>query len=126
MEQHPNEMWFLYNSTISSHKITKAHALSITENINEYCVNHNRLSKLRWVEILQMLGLKAKDLLNKAYPKYQKEMAGHDFDEDSWLEILHYNPDLLKGPIAIMNKRAILCIKPKDIYKLSENHPIVP
>lgn len=126
MEQHPNEMWFLYNSTISSHKKTLALALSITKNINEYSINHNRLSKLRWAEILQMLELKAKDVLNKAKPKYQKEMAGHDFDDDSWLEILHYNPDMIKGPIAIMNHKAILCTKPKDVYKLTENHPIAP
>ncbi len=126
MEHHPNELWLLYDSTISSHRKTKAMALSITKNINEYSVIHNRFSKLRWAEILNMLGMKAKDLLNKANKKYQEELAGHDFDEDSWLEILRFNPEMIKGPIAIMNNKAILCNKPKDIFKLAEYHDVEP
>lgn len=101
-------------------------ALSITKNINEYSITRNRLSKLQWAEILNMLGLRPKELLNKANKKYQDELAGHDFDEDSWLEILRFNPEMLRGPIAIMNNKAILCTKPKDIYKLAEYHDVVP
>lgn len=68
-----------------------------------------------------MLQMRPKDLLNKANKKYQEELAGHDFDEDSWLEILRYNPCMIRGPIAVMNGRAVLCVKPKDIFKLAEN-----
>ena len=122
MEQHPNEMWLFLDCESSTHKKTRALATSITKHINEISFQHNKLSKLRWLEILNYLDMKPKELFNKAHKKYQDELAGHDFDEDSWLEILRNNPCMIKGPIAIMNNKAILCIKPKDIYRLSEQH----
>lgn len=124
MERHPNEMWLFLDCESSTHKKTRAHAQSITKHINEFSFKHNKLSKLRWLKILKMLGLRPKDLFNKADPKYQEELAGHDFDDDNWLEILRNNPCMIKGPIAIMNGKAVLCVNPKDIYHLSELHKI--
>ena len=118
MEHHPNELWLFYDCDSTTHKKTRALAKSITKHINEFPLSHNKLSKLRWAEILIMLDLKPKQLLNKANKDYQEHLAGHDFDDDGWLEILRENPCMIKGPIAIMNNRAVLCIKPKDIYKL--------
>ena len=122
MKLHPNELWLFYDCDSNTHKKTKAHAKSITKHINELSFQHNKLSKLRWLEILNMLGMRPKELLNKANKKYQTDLAGHDFDDDNWLEILRNNPCMLKGPIAIMNGKAVLCVNPKDIYKLSEEH----
>ena len=122
MEHHPNELWLFFDHELSSHKKTRALAKSITKHVNEISFQQNKLSKLRWLEIIRLLEMKPKDLLNKSDEKYQKEIAGHDFDEDSWLEILRNNPCMIKGPIAIMNRKAVLCINPKDIYHLSEGH----
>ena len=118
MERHPNELWLFYDCNSSVHKKTRAHANSITKHINEFPLSQNKLSKLRWAEILMMLNMKPKDLLNKSNKEYQENIAGHDFDDDDWLEILRENPCMIKGPIAIMNDKATLCINPKDIYKL--------
>ena len=126
MEHHPNEMWLFYDSESSSHRKTRALAKSITKHTNEISFRHNKLSKLRWLEIINLLELRPKDLLNKANKKYQEDLAGHDFDDDSWLEILRNNPCMIKGPIAIMNHKAVLCITPKDIYKLVEEHGMYP
>ena len=122
MKIHPNEMWLFLDCESTTHKKTKALAKSITNNINEFSFQHDKLSKLRWAEILNMLQMKPKELMNKANPKYQRELAGHEFDHDSWLEILRNNPCMIKGPIAIMNGKAVLCVNPKDIYKLSQKH----
>ena len=122
MKNHPNEMWLFLDFESSMHKKTRALAHSITKNVNEFSLQHNKMSKLRWVEILNLLQLKPKDILNKANAKYQSELAGHEFDEDSWLEILRNNPDMIKAPIAIMNGKAVLCVNPKDIYKLTHQH----
>lgn len=124
MERHPNELWLFLDCESSTHKKTRALAISITEHINEFSLSHNKLSKLRWAEILILLNMKPKDLLNKANKNYQQSLAGHDFDDDAWLEILRENPCMIKGPIAIMDKKAVLCIKPKDIYKLLPEHKI--
>lgn len=71
-----------------------------------------------------MLNMRPKDLLNKSDKKYQEMIAGHDFDDDNWLEILRENPCMIKAPIAILDKKAVLCINPKDIYKLLPDHKI--
>lgn len=118
MELHPNEMWLFLDCESSTHKKTRALAQSITKNVNEFSFRHNKLSKLRWAKILLMLDLRPKDLFNKADKKYQDTLAGHDFDDDDWLEILRENPCMIKGPIALMNDKAVLCVKPQDIYKL--------
>ena len=122
MEQHPNEMWLFLDCESSTHKKTRALAKSITKNINEFPFKYNKLSKLRWAEILNMLKMSPKDLFNKANKKYQDELAGHDFDDDDWLGIIRNNPCLIKGPIAIMNGKAVLCVNPKDIYQLAPQH----
>ncbi len=122
MKNHPNEMWLFLDCESSTHKKTRALAKSITPNINEFPFQHNKLSKLRWAEILDMLAMKPKELLNKAHPKYQKEIAGHEYDDDGWLEIIRNNPCMIKGPIAIMDGKAVLCINPNDIFKLSPHH----
>ncbi len=124
MERHPNELWLFLDCESSTHKKTRALAKSITKNINEFSLSHNKLSKLRWAEILIMLNMRPKDLFNKSNKKYQESLAGHDFNEDSWLEILRENPCMIKGPIAIMNNRAVLCINPKDIYRLLPDHKV--
>jgi arsenate reductase-like glutaredoxin family protein len=41
------------------------------------------------------------------------------FDEKDWLTVIANNPDLIKAPIAVRGRRAILCSSPTDIYKLT-------
>jgi len=119
MELHPNEMWLLYDPASATHRKTRVLAKSITKNVNEISLRHSKLTKMRWAELLTMLNLAPKNLLDKSLKKYQDELAGHDFDDDDWLDILRNNSELVKAPIAMMNGKAILCTSPKDIYKLA-------
>ena len=121
MRLHPNELWIYYHDSLGSQKKTRVHATSITNHVHEVNIAREKITRLRWVEILDMLNVEAKKLMNKADPIYQNLLARHDFDQNDWLEILVKNPGLLKAPIAIMNDRAILCESPKDIYKLPVN-----
>ncbi len=120
MRLHPDELLIYYDNKSSLHKKTRALAYSITNHVHEVDFDHYKLTKLMWGEILILLGLQAKQLLNKSDPKYQTLIARHDFEEDAWLEILVKNPDLIKAPVAIFNGKAVLCENPKDIYKLTE------
>ena len=121
MKLHPNEMWIYYHDNSASQKKTRALATSITKHVHEINIGVEKITLLRWREILDMLNLTAKKLLNRADPVYQQLIARHDFDEHDWLEIIAKNPSLLKAPIAIMNDGAILCEAPQDIYKLPVN-----
>lgn len=119
MKHHKNEVWIYYDSKNPSHKKTKAMALSICNHIHDLDLNSNIISKWMWKDILDLLHLSPKQLLNKSDRKYQAELRGHDFDEEGWLEILHRNPKLLKAPIAIHGEKAILCTNPKDVCKIA-------
>jgi arsenate reductase len=67
------------------------------------------------------LGIHPKELLNKAHPYYREHIKGREFDNESWLKVLQYNPDLIKAPIAIRGKKAILCLNSTDIHRLVES-----
>ncbi len=113
-----DELILFLDCTSSSHKKTRAYAHSISDHVKEYTFTEFRFNKTIWRNILDMLDLEPKHLLNKADPKYQQEIRGKNFDDDGWLYVLVNNPCLIKAPIAIMHDRAVLCNSPKDVYKL--------
>jgi arsenate reductase len=118
MKIHPSELYFYHSSSQPIDKQTKAYAKSVTRFVNEIDLLKERLTATQWDQILLMLGLRAKDLLNRAHPDYQQMIAGRDWDEEGWLNILVNYPHLIKSPIAIFRNRAILCKTPTDILKL--------
>ena len=118
MKLERDEMVLFFDCTSSSHKKTRAYARSISNHIREYTFVDYRFTKSIWRDILTMLDMEPKEILNKADPKYQHEIRGRTFDEDGWLNILINNPCLIRAPIAIMHDKAVLCISPKDIYHL--------
>lgn len=120
MKLHPNELFFLYDETCNKCKKAKAYAYSITPYVNEVTFQKAKFTTTQWRDILNMLNLTAKDLLNKSNPEYQARIARHDYDDEGWLNILIKFPHLIKGPIAIMSGKAILCKNPKDIYKIQK------
>jgi arsenate reductase len=121
MKLQRDEMVLFLDCTSFSQKKTRAYAHSISDHIREYTFKEYKFTTSMWRDILDMLGMEPKHLLNKADPKYQKEIKGKSFDEEDWLNVLVNNPCLIKAPIAIMHDRAILCLSPKDIYKLESS-----
>ena len=118
MKLHRDELVLFLDCTDSSHKKTLAFARSISEHVREYSYKDYIFNRAIWFDLLQKLELRPKDLLNRADPKYQMEIAGKTFDDEAWINILIKNPCLIKAPIAVMHDKAVLCLKPKDIYKL--------
>ncbi|MCX2744363.1 glutaredoxin [Mangrovivirga sp. M17] len=119
MQFHPNELMIIYDSATNSGKQTKAYAYSVSNHVNDVDYNRTRVSKLMWKEIINMLNIPPKRLLNKADPKYQEKVRGHAYTMEGWLNVLYNNPDLIRAPIVIRNKKAVLCEKPSDIFKLA-------
>ncbi|NJN41311.1 MAG: glutaredoxin [Flammeovirgaceae bacterium] len=118
MQFHHNELFLLYNPQTSPGKQTKAMALSICKNVNEVNVIQEKLSPMYWKEIVNMLKLEPKKLLDKSQLDYQNKVAGNKYTMNGWLEVLSHYPHLIKGPIAIYNGHAVFCQKPTDILKL--------
>lgn len=118
MQFHPNELFLLYNPQTSVGKQTKAMAMSINNHINEVNAIQERLGPTYWKEVLNMLGMTPKDLMDKSNPEYQSKVAGNTYTMNGWLDVLMHNPHFLKAPIAIYNGKAVLCRKPTDVLKL--------
>ena len=118
MKTHPREILVYYNPESSSDRKTVAHAQSMVPHVRSYAFGKAPSTSTSWQMIIKSLNLHPKELLNKAHPYYQKHIRGREFDEESWINVLRHNPDLIKAPIAIRGNRAILCTNPTDIYRL--------
>jgi arsenate reductase (glutaredoxin) len=118
MQFHPNEIFLLLNPETSTGKQTKALARTINAHVNELNVVREKLGPTYWKEVVTLLGMQPKELLDRAHPDYQEKLAGNTFTMNGYLEVLMHYPHLLKAPIAIYNGRAVLCQTPTDIFKL--------
>ncbi|GGF27092.1 arsenate reductase family protein [Echinicola rosea] len=119
MKMHPSELFFYYIPSHTIDKQARAYARSVSRYVNEINIEKEHITTTGWRTILDKLHLRAKDLLNRAHPQYQSHIAGKTWDDESWLHILVKHPYLLKAPIAIKRGKAVLCIKPSEIFKLN-------
>lgn len=129
MEFHPNELTLLLDPKSPKGRKIRAYAHSVSNHVNEIDYTTTRLSTTVWKEVVSMLGNHPKELLDKSHPLYQEKVAGNTFTMQGWLSILLNTPELLNGPIAIRNHRAIQCHTPTDIMKLevgTEHHKKLP
>lgn len=94
-------------------------AKAISKNVNEFEYEKVRFSGTIWRGLLDKMGLRPKDLLNRAHPDYQSKIARQNLDDEGWLNVIIQHPYLIKAPIAISTSKAILCQTPTDILKLS-------
>lgn len=118
MQFHPNELFLLYNPQSSKGRQTRAMALSINDHIHEVDALHEKMGPTYWKEVINLLGMDPKELLDKSHPDYRSKVAGNAYTMNGWLDVLMHYPQLLKGPIAIFNGKAVLCQKPTDVFKL--------
>ncbi len=118
MKTHQREILIYYNPELSSDRKTVAFAQSVAPHVRSYAFGKTPSSGTSWQMILNSLELHPKELMNKANPYYQTHIRGREFDEESWVNILRHNSDLIKAPIAIRGNRVILCTNPTDIYRL--------
>lgn len=121
MKLRRDELLLLLDCSSSAHLKARAYAHSMSDHVREYAYKDYKFTESIWRDILEMLKLEPKQLLNRADPKYQVDIRGKNFDEEGWINILIRNPCLIRCPIAIMHGKAVLCINPKDIYKLEED-----
>jgi len=119
MKTHPNEILVYYDRETSVGKKVLALARSVSNHVKEIEYKKNNITPSLMKGLLKQLDLRPKDLLNRAHPFYQKHIQGGDFDSEGWLNILIQNPELIRSPIVIRGKEAVLCDNPTDIYKLS-------
>lgn len=120
MITHMREILIYYNPDSRSDRMTIAYAQSVAGHVTPYAFSKTPSTPTSWQHILNALEMHPKELLNKAHPFYQANIRGREFDDEGWLNIIRFNPQLIKAPIAMRGSRAVLCCTPTDIYKLVE------
>jgi arsenate reductase (glutaredoxin) len=118
MKTHDNEILVYYDKNSDQAKKVLAYARTITRHINEVEYHKTPFTATMWRQLLQLLDMKPKNLMNKAHPYYQLNVKGRDFDEEGWLNVLIRNPELIKAPIIVKGRRAMLCCNPTDMLGL--------
>ncbi len=118
MQFHPNELFLVYNPHSTMGKQTRALAKDICNNVNEVDVTAEKLSPTYWKEIVNLLKMQPDQLLDKLHPDYAKKIGLNTYTMDGWLEVLVYNGNMIKAPIAIFRGMAVFCETPTDILKL--------
>lgn len=118
MKTHQREILIYYNPDSSNDRKTVAHAQGLASHVRTYSFDKAPSTGTSWQQILQALDMHPKELLNKAHPYYQANIRGKEFNEEDWLNVIKFNPSLLKAPIAIRGDKAVLCVSATDIYKL--------
>ncbi|MCB0515227.1 MAG: ArsC/Spx/MgsR family protein [Chitinophagales bacterium] len=112
------EILVYYDANTSLGKKVLALAKSLTPHVKaiEYHKSPLTLSHLR--ELIDKTGLRPKDWLNRANPYYQQNLRGKDFDDESWLNIITHNPDLIRAPIVMNGNTAFICDNATDVLKI--------
>jgi arsenate reductase len=124
MKTHQREILIYYNPDSSNDRKTVAHAQGLTSHVRTYSFDKAPSSGTSWQQILKALDMHPKELMNKAHPYYQANIRGKEFTDEDWLNVIKYNPSLLKAPIAIRGDKAVLCTNATDIYKLTKGEPV--
>ena len=118
MKTHQREILIYYHPEERSDRQTLAVAKSVSSHVRSYAYGQTPSTETSWKSIMQALDCHPKDLLNKAHPYYQSHIKGREFDDASWVKILRFNPDIIKSPIAMRGRKAVVCTTPSDVYRL--------
>jgi len=119
MKTNPREIIIYYNPDSSRDRKTIAHARGLVPHVRTYAFGKTPSTRTSWQTILKSLDMHPRELMNKADPYYQEHIAGKNFSKESWLNVIERNPGLIKAPIAIRGRKAILCNSAPDVYKLN-------
>lgn len=114
------ELYLIYNPDSELDSKALALAYSVNSVVHEIDVMSKTITPLLWKEILNLLHVGPSSLINNGHPDYNRLIAGKDFSEDDYLEVLFQNPQLVKGPIGVLHDRAVLCDDPNDILRLDD------
>lgn len=123
MKTNENELMILYDSASNLGKKTLAYAHTISKNVKCWDYSLLPLTATLWRQLLDMLQMHPKELLDKSHPYYQSHIKGHDFDEEGWLNVLRRNTFLIKSPIVVKGAKALLCSTPETIFTIMQGVP---
>ena len=82
----------------------------------EYLVEVPTQKEIR--ELLNMLGLRAEQIVRKKEKLYKERFAGKKISESEWVRILSKNPILIERPIVVNGRKAVIGRPPEKIIDI--------
>lgn len=76
------------------------------------------LSEKELKEVVQLLGVKAHDLLRKGEQEFKDHVKGKDLSENEVINLMMTHPKLIERPIFINNKKAVVGRPPEKILEI--------
>jgi len=73
------------------------------------------LSEKEIKDLLQMLGMKAEELVRKGEPLFKEKFVNKKLTEKEWIKALAENPILIERPIIVKGNKAIIGRPPEKI-----------
>ena len=114
-----HELYLIYDPETELGRKTRALAPTISNVVHEIDLKSKWVTPFRWKEIIGLLHVGSPmDLLDANHPEYARAISGKEYSENDFLEILYQNPQLVKGPIGVLENHAVLCDNPTDILRL--------
>ncbi|MBL7882506.1 MAG: arsenate reductase (glutaredoxin) [Bacteroidia bacterium] len=69
-------------------------------------------------ELLQLLKVKAEDIVRKGEDLYKTKYKGKTISEKEWIKILAENPILIERPIIVNGKKAVVGRPPEKVLEI--------
>lgn len=120
MEFNPKEITVIYDFNKRGGREALAYAKQIAQNVKEIDISKQPLTRTQLAELIDKLNVGIEEVIDKTDDLYQDKYEGVDMDENGWLEVLVHNHSMIKTPIGILGKRAIVCDLPNQILELDE------
>ncbi|WP_291726135.1 arsenate reductase family protein [Bernardetia sp.] len=117
----PQELVFIYHKNQKNWEERRTEAKGIAEFVRE--MELQDLTNTMWQTLLDWLNLEPKELFDEQHEKYDEKIKDKDYDRQDWLTILVNDYDMIKFPIAAINKKAVLCAQRNEITALYSNRP---
>lgn len=121
MEFNDREILILYKPQEKKDHNTYVMAKQISNHIHEIDVLKQKLTPTQLKEIIDKLGVKVEDIIERESEVYNEVYKDKAFDEAGWIDILIQNPDLLKTPIVFKGKRGLVIQTPSNVLSLEED-----
>lgn len=88
----------------------------VTPEIVEYLVETPSQAEIG--RLLNMLGIKAEQLVRKNEPVFKEHFKGKTLTEKQWIQAMAKYPKLIERPIVVKGKKAVIGRPPENVMQL--------
>ena len=122
MEYNKREAIIYWKPNVKRDKNTYNMVKQLTEHINDVDVTKNMPNQRQLIEIIDKLGRRAEDLVDKDSTTFKGKFHDVNLEEEEWLKALVANPEMLYTPIVFLGDRGMIVDTPSRVLDLDPSH----